>query len=116
MDFAFTEEQELMREEVKRMCDSELNREYVRWMDENCDFVPEELEEKVDAIINELATRSADALRMGKSVLNRSFEGIPWDAAMTIERNAIAWLYHSEFATNLRNLALAAAEPKNEKE
>jgi enoyl-CoA hydratase/carnithine racemase len=79
-------------------------------------YPAEELEEKVDAIINELATRSADALRMGKSVLNRSFEGIPWDAAMTIERNAIAWLYHSEFATNLRNLALAAIKPNNEKE
>jgi acyl-CoA dehydrogenase len=47
MDFAFTEEQELMRQEVKRMCESELTREYVRWMDENCDFVPDELWKKV---------------------------------------------------------------------
>ena len=47
MDFAFTEQQELMRQEVKRMCDKELNREYVRWMDENCDFVPDELWKKI---------------------------------------------------------------------
>jgi enoyl-CoA hydratase len=75
-------------------------------------YPDEELGVKVDAIVNELATRSADALRMGKSVLNRSFEGIPWDAAMTIERNAIAWLYHSDYAANLRNLALDAMKPK----
>jgi len=75
-------------------------------------YADEELDEKVDAIVNEMAGRSADALRMGKSVLNRSFEGIPWDAAMTIERNAIAWLFHSEYATNLRNFALAAMKPK----
>ena len=77
-------------------------------------YPDEELDAKVDAIVNEMATRSADALRMGKSVLNRSFEGIPWDAAMTIERNAIAWLYHSEYATNLRNFALAAIKQNKE--
>lgn len=76
-------------------------------------YNPEEIDGKVDAIVNEMAARSADALRMGKSVLNRSFEGIPWDAAMTIERNAIAWLYHSEYATNLRNLALASMKPED---
>ncbi len=47
MDFAFTEQQELMRREVRRLCESELSREYVRWMDENCDFVPDELWKKV---------------------------------------------------------------------
>jgi len=77
-------------------------------------YPDDELDAKVDAIVNEMATRSADALRMGKSVLNRSFEGIPWDAAMTIERNAIAWLYHSEYATNLRNFALAAIKQNKE--
>ena len=77
-------------------------------------YPDEELDAKVDAIVNEMATRSTDALRMGKSVLNRSFEGIPWDAAMTIERNAIAWLYHSEYATNLRNFALAAIKQNKE--
>ncbi len=46
MDFAFSEEQKLMRQEARRMCEKELNREYVRWMDENCDFVPDELWQK----------------------------------------------------------------------
>jgi len=73
-------------------------------------YPDEELDAKVDAIVNDLASRSADALRMGKSVLNRSFEGIPWDAAMTIERNAISWLFHSEYAQNLRKFALAALD------
>lgn len=78
-------------------------------------YPDEELDAKVDAIVNEMATRSADALRMGKSVLNRSFEGLPWDAALTLERNAIAWLFHSEYAENLRKFALAAlAQPKKE--
>jgi enoyl-CoA hydratase/carnithine racemase len=74
-------------------------------------YADDELDAKVDAIVNEMAGRSADALRMGKSVLNRSFEGIPWDAAMTIERNAVAWLYHSDYATQLREFALAAINP-----
>jgi acyl-CoA dehydrogenase len=47
MDFAFTEAQELMRREAKHMCDNELNREYVRWMDENCDFPPDDLWRKL---------------------------------------------------------------------
>jgi len=47
MDFAFTEEQEMLRNEMQRFCKKELTREYVRWMDENCDFVPEELWNKL---------------------------------------------------------------------
>jgi enoyl-CoA hydratase/carnithine racemase len=77
-------------------------------------YPADEVDAKVDSIVSDLATRSADALRMGKSVLSRSFEGIPWDAAMTIERNAIAWLYHSEYADNLRNLALRAIRENKE--
>jgi len=78
-------------------------------------FKEEELDQKVNEVALKIAANSRDALRMGKSVLNRSFEGIPWDAAMTIERNAIAWLFHSEFAENLRQFALAAlAQPKKE--
>ena len=50
MDFAFTEAQELMRREAKHMCDNELNREYVRWMDENCDFMPDELWKKIASL------------------------------------------------------------------
>jgi acyl-CoA dehydrogenase len=47
MDFAFTDQQELMRQEVRRMCEKELSREYVRWMDEHCDFTPDELWKKI---------------------------------------------------------------------
>jgi alkylation response protein AidB-like acyl-CoA dehydrogenase len=46
MDFGFTEEQEMLRAEMQRFCKKELSREYVRWMDEHCDFVPDELWEK----------------------------------------------------------------------
>ena len=78
-------------------------------------FKEEELDQKVNEVALKIAANSRDALRMGKSVLNRSFEGIPWDAAMTIERNAIAWLFHSEYAENLRQFALAAlAQQKKE--
>jgi acyl-CoA dehydrogenase len=47
MEFGFTEEQEMLRNEMQRFCKKELTREYVRWMDENCDFVPQELWDKL---------------------------------------------------------------------
>ncbi|MBA3029635.1 MAG: acyl-CoA dehydrogenase [Desulfobacterium sp.] len=47
MDFAFTQEQELIQKEVRNFCKKELTPEYVRWMDENCDFVPDELWDKI---------------------------------------------------------------------
>jgi acyl-CoA dehydrogenase len=47
MDFSFSEEQELLRSNVAKMCKKELNREYVRWMDENCNFLPDELWKKM---------------------------------------------------------------------
>ena len=50
MDFGFTEEQEMLRNEMQRFCKKELTREYVRWMDENCDFVPDELWNKLKEI------------------------------------------------------------------
>lgn len=43
MNFEFTEEQEMLRHTVQRFCEKELNREYCRWLDENVNFVPEEL-------------------------------------------------------------------------
>ncbi len=43
MNFEFTEEQEMLRQTVQRFCEKELNREYCRWLDENVNFVPEEL-------------------------------------------------------------------------
>jgi acyl-CoA dehydrogenase len=50
MDFGFTEEQEMLRNEMQRFCKKELTREYVRWMDENCNFVPDELWNKLKEI------------------------------------------------------------------
>ena len=47
MDFAFTPEQELIQKEVRNFCKKELTPEYVRWMDENCNFVPDELWNKI---------------------------------------------------------------------
>lgn len=47
MDFAFTEAQEALRDQVRRFCEKELTREYVRWMDEHCDFVPPPLWDKL---------------------------------------------------------------------
>ena len=43
MDFSFSEEQELLRANARKFCEKELNREHVRWMDENCNFIPEAL-------------------------------------------------------------------------
>ncbi|MGO9147319.1 MAG: acyl-CoA dehydrogenase family protein [Desulfomonilia bacterium] len=43
MDFSFSKEQLLMQQTMQRFCEKELNYEYVRWMDENVDFPPDEL-------------------------------------------------------------------------
>ena len=46
MDFSFTEEQEIIRDTFEKFCKKELSKEYVRWMDENVDFPPDELWQK----------------------------------------------------------------------
>ena len=43
MDFDFTEEQDMLRETIRKFCQKELTREKVRWMDENCNFPPDEI-------------------------------------------------------------------------
>ena len=43
MDFSFTDEQRAIAETFHRFCDKELSWDYVRWMDENVDFPPDEL-------------------------------------------------------------------------
>ncbi len=73
-------------------------------------FPEEEFESKVNEMVAGLCQVPADSLRMGKAVMNLSFEGIPWDAAMAIERSAIAWLFHSEHVQTLRKAALDALE------
>lgn len=47
MDFSFNEEQLLLRDTFRNFCKKELTREYVRWLDENCDFIPKDLWDKV---------------------------------------------------------------------
>jgi len=47
MDFSMSDDQRLLRDTVKKFCAKELTREYVRWLDENVDFVPQELWEKI---------------------------------------------------------------------
>ncbi len=43
MDFNFSEEQEMLRKTIQKFCRQELTKEKVRWMDENCDFIPDEI-------------------------------------------------------------------------
>ncbi len=50
MDFTFTENQEMIRETFRRFADKELTREYVRWLDENCDYPPDDLRAKLAEI------------------------------------------------------------------
>ncbi len=59
-------------------------------------YKDDELDEKVDGVIANLCSKTAAALRMGKNVMNRSFEGGPWDAALAIERSSIVWLFYQE--------------------
>ncbi len=47
MNFEFTENQEMIRDTFRRFADKELTREYVRWLDENCDFPPDDLRAKL---------------------------------------------------------------------
>ena len=46
MDFGFSKEQEMIRNEMARFCKKELSKDYVAWMDENVDFPPPELWQK----------------------------------------------------------------------
>lgn len=41
------EDAELVRSSIRKFCTRELSREYVRWMDENCDFPPDDLWKKL---------------------------------------------------------------------
>lgn len=46
MDFTLTEDQLLIQQTFQEFCARELNYEYVRWMDENVDFPPDDLWQK----------------------------------------------------------------------
>ena len=46
MDFALNKVEKMIQKEWKNFCKKELNKDYVQWMDENVDFIPEELWQK----------------------------------------------------------------------
>lgn len=48
MDFQFTEDQKLLRQTYQKFCKKELTPEYVRWLDENCLFVPDDMLKKLE--------------------------------------------------------------------
>jgi acyl-CoA dehydrogenase len=50
MDFQFTDDQKLLRYTYQKFCKKELTPEYVRWLDENCLFVPDDMLEKLAAL------------------------------------------------------------------
>lgn len=47
MEFQFTDEQQIIRDTFRKFCEKELTPSYVRWMDENCDFAPDDLLRKI---------------------------------------------------------------------
>ena len=47
MDFDFTDEQNMLRDTFRKFCSKELTPEYVRWLDENCDWLPRDMMRKL---------------------------------------------------------------------
>lgn len=47
MILQYTEEQNMLRETYRKFCKKELTREYVRWLDENCNWTPDDMHEKL---------------------------------------------------------------------
>ncbi len=50
MDFQFTDDQKMLRDTYQKFCKKELTPEYVRWLDENCRFIPDDMLEKLAGI------------------------------------------------------------------
>lgn len=47
MDFEFTEEQKMIRETFRKLGQQELTKEYVQWLDENCNYPPDDILKKI---------------------------------------------------------------------
>jgi len=47
MDFMLTEEHKMLRSAFREFSQKDLTKEYVRWLDENCDFPPQDIFEKL---------------------------------------------------------------------
>jgi acyl-CoA dehydrogenase len=50
MDFSFTEDQLLLKDTIRDFCKRELTPQYVRWLDENVSFIPQDLWDKIGAL------------------------------------------------------------------
>ncbi|MBW1829759.1 MAG: enoyl-CoA hydratase/isomerase family protein, partial [Deltaproteobacteria bacterium] len=81
-------------------------------------FKNEEFEERFEAAIANIATKSPIALRIGKEIMDRSAEGGNIHAALAIERNGIQWLeaspevqaFMAQFKEDPANLTKAQKE------
>lgn len=47
MNYNFSDDQKILKNTIHKFCEKELNREYVRWMDENCTFLPDNIWKKL---------------------------------------------------------------------
>jgi len=47
VDLEFTKEQKLLQETYREFCKRNLTREYVRWLDENTTFLPQDMYDKL---------------------------------------------------------------------
>jgi len=73
-------------------------------------YKEEEFDAKVDEMVTLLCANPADSLRMGKMVMNGSFNGLALDDAAALERMAMSWLFHNEQVTAVREAAIQAVE------
>jgi alkylation response protein AidB-like acyl-CoA dehydrogenase len=47
MNFSFTDEQNMLRDTYRKFCQKEITPEYVRWLDENCNWLPKDMIRKL---------------------------------------------------------------------
>jgi len=43
----YTEDQKMLKQSITKFCEKEFNKEFVRWMDENCNWIPEDIWKKL---------------------------------------------------------------------
>ena len=58
-------------------------------------FKDDEFEEKFEEVVANIGSKKPTALRMGKEIMAKTFEGGSLDAALALERNGIQWLNNS---------------------
>ncbi|MFH0728739.1 MAG: enoyl-CoA hydratase/isomerase family protein [Pseudomonadota bacterium] len=82
-------------------------------------FKDEEFEEKVEAVVANIATKAPIALRIGKEVMDRSAEAGSTAAALALERNGIQWLTASPevqaFFSNFKKAPAGLTKAQKEK-